>query len=59
MATAENAKLQYESGQDIVAFVALTDTGDHKDFRSADALWSNKSGYKPTIYHSKILTAFC
>ena len=49
MATAENAKLQYESGQDIVAFVALTDTGDHKDFRSADALWSNKSGYKSSV----------
>ena len=56
MATAENAKLQYESGQDIVAFVALTDTGDHKDFRSADALWSNKSGYKPDVKPNGLVT---
>ncbi len=47
MSTAENAKIQYESGQDLVAFVALTDQGDHKDFRSADPLWSNRSGYEP------------
>lgn len=56
MATAENAKLQYESGQDVVAFVALTDTGDHKDFRSADALWSNKSGYKPSVKPNGLVT---
>lgn len=49
MATAEHAKIQYESGQDIVEFVALTDQGDHMDFRCADPLWSNKSGYQPDI----------
>lgn len=56
MATAENAKIQYESGQDLVAFVALTDQGDHKDFRSADALWSNRSGYEPDVKPNGLAT---
>lgn len=56
MATAENSKIQYESGQDVVAFVALTDQGDHKDFRSADSLWSNKSGYAPDIKPNGLAT---
>jgi hypothetical protein len=56
VATAENAKLQYESGQDVVAFVALTDQGDHKDFRSSDTLWSNKSGYKPDVKPNGLVT---
>jgi len=49
MSDASNAKISYESGQDIVTFVALTDQGDHKDFRSADALWSNRAGYEPDV----------
>ncbi len=32
MFTAENAKIQYESGQDLIAFAALTDQGSHKDY---------------------------
>lgn len=56
MATAENAKIQYESGQDLVAFVPLTDQGDHKDFRSADALWSNRSGYEPDVKPNGLAT---
>lgn len=56
MSTAENAKIQYESGQDLVSFVALTDQGDHKDFRSADNLWSNKSGYKPVVLPNGLAT---
>lgn len=56
MSTAENAKIQYESGQDVVAFVALTDQGDHKDFRSADALWSNKAGYAPDVKPNGLAT---
>lgn len=53
---AENAKIQYESGQDLVAFVALTDQGDHKDFRSADPLWSNRSGYQPDVKPNGLAT---
>jgi hypothetical protein len=56
MATAENAKIQYESGQDLVAFVALTDQGDHKDFRSADPLWSNRAGYQPDVKPNGLAT---
>lgn len=56
MATAENAKIQYESGQDLVAYVALTDQGDHKDFRSADALWSKRSGYTAVVRPNGLVT---
>ena len=53
---ASNAKIQYESGQDQVAFVALTDQGDHKDFRSADPLWSNRAGYEPDVKPNGLAT---
>ncbi|MBN1664837.1 MAG: hypothetical protein JW943_14650 [Deltaproteobacteria bacterium] len=53
---AENAKIQYESGQDLVPFVALTDQGDHKDFRSADPLWSNRAGYQPVVKPNGLAT---
>ncbi len=56
MSTAENAKIQYESGQDLVSSVALTDQGDHKDFRSADPLWSNRSGYEPDVKPNGLAT---
>lgn len=56
MATAENAKVQYEAGQDLVAFVALTDQGDHKDFRSADNFWSARSGYAPVVRPNGLAT---
>lgn len=53
---ASNAKVQYESGQDLVSFVALTDQGDHLDFRSADALWSNRAGYEPDVKPNGLAT---
>ena len=56
MSTAENAKIQYESGQDLVTFVALTDQGDHLDFRSADSLWSNRAGYVPDVKPNGLAT---
>ena len=56
MGTASNAKISYESGQDLVAFVALTDQGDHKDFQSADPLWSNRAGYEPNIKPNGLAT---
>lgn len=49
MPTAENAKLDFEAGQNLVAMVALTDEGDHLNFNGADALWSKKSGFTPTV----------
>ena len=56
MATAEMAKIQYESGQNLVTFVALTDQGDHKDFRGADPLWSNRAGYQPIVKPNGLAT---
>ena len=56
MPTAENAKLQYESGQSLVSFVALTASTDRKTFLSADALWSNRAGYKPDVKPNGLAT---
>jgi len=49
MSTAENARIDYECGQDSVAMTALTDQGDHKDFRGPDPLWSGKAGFSPNV----------
>ena len=49
MATAENAKLQYEAGQTAYAMAALTDTGDATTFTGAAAPWSGRSGYEPDV----------
>ena len=49
MPTASNALLKYEAGQNLVAMVALTDSGDHIIFNSADAFWSARSGYTPNV----------
>ena len=56
MSTAENAKLQYESGQDLVPFVALTDQGDQTEFLSADTMWSNRAGYQPEVRPNGLAT---
>lgn len=56
MPTAENAKLQYEGGQNVVAMTALTDSGDHIKFTSAASLWSQRSGYAPVVRPNGLLT---
>ena len=56
MATAENAKLDYEGGQNAVAMSALTDSGDNTSFTSAATLWSNRSGFVPVIRPNGVLT---
>lgn len=56
MPSADNAILYYEAGQSLVAMAALTDSGDHLKFDSADALWSDKSGYSPDIKPNGVLT---
>src|SRR5574337_63616 len=56
MPTAENAKLQYEGGQNVVAMTALTDAGDRTKFTSAAALWSKRSGYAPVVRPNGLLT---
>ncbi len=48
MATAENAKIQIELGQELTTYTAATDSGDHQIF-NAGTLWSGKSGYEPSV----------
>lgn len=47
--TAENAKLQYEAGQDDEPMTELTDNGDHITFKSAKSLWSGRNEHTPII----------
>ena len=58
MATAENAKLQYEAGQNAVAMSALTNSGDETTFTSAAALWSGRGGFAPVVRPNGVLTGF-
>lgn len=56
MATAENAKLEYESGQQSYTMSALTDSGDATIFSSSAALWSSKTGFAPVVRPNGVLT---
>jgi len=56
MDNSRKCKIQYESGQDLVPFVALTDQGDHMDFRSSDPLWSKREGYEPNVKPNGLAT---
>ena len=56
MGTAGNAKIQYESAQSLVEYVAMTDSGDHIVFTSAANVWSDRVGYAPSIRPDGIIT---
>ena len=56
MATAENAKLQYEAGQTAYSMSALTDSGDATIFTSSATLFSKKSGYAPDVRPNGLIT---
>lgn len=56
MATAENAKLQYEGGQSSTPMTLLTAGADRQTYTSAASLWSQRSGYAPVIRPNGILT---
>lgn len=58
MATAENAKLQYEAGQNSVAMSVLTNSGDETTFTSAATLWSGRAGFAPVVRPNGVLTGF-
>jgi hypothetical protein len=49
MASAKDAKLQYEAGQTAYAMAALNDSGDATTFTGAAAPWSRRSGYAPVV----------
>ncbi|NCC23022.1 MAG: hypothetical protein EOM26_11280 [Alphaproteobacteria bacterium] len=56
MASAKDAKLQYEAGQTAYAMAALTDTGDATTFTGVAAPWSRRSGYAPTVYPDGLIS---
>lgn len=56
MATAENAKLQYEAGQNAVAMSALVNSGDRTLYTSGASLWSGRSGFAPVVRPNGLLT---
>lgn len=58
MATSENAKIQIETGQSLVAFVAMTDSGDHKTYTAASGVWSGKAGYAPDIRPNGVVSGY-
>ena len=49
MPTAENARLQYEGGQNSFPMSLLVDSGDHITFTSLAEQWSGRSGYAPDV----------
>jgi hypothetical protein len=58
MPTAENARLQYEAGQQAAAMTLLTNSGDNTRFTSAAALWSQRAGSAPIVRPNGVLTGF-
>jgi hypothetical protein len=57
MSSSKNAKIQIETGQTLVAYAAMTDSGDQQVFTiSGGTLWSGKSGYVPTVRPNGIVT---
>ncbi|MCK7542971.1 hypothetical protein MLC59_02145 [Marinobacter bryozoorum] len=56
MANAENAKIQYEGGQNVSAMDALIDSGDATTFESGAELWSRRSGFEPVIRPDGLIT---
>jgi hypothetical protein len=56
MATAENAKLQYEAGQTSTSMTTLTNSGDETTFTSSASLWSKRAGYAPVVLPNGMLT---
>ncbi len=55
MATAENAKLEYEAGQNSVA-MSLLSTTDNITYTTGSSLFSNRSGFAPDVKPNGLLT---
>lgn len=57
MATSKNAKLQFESGQTVADYAAMTDSGDHKVHTiSGGTVFSGKSGFEPVVRPNGIVS---
>jgi len=49
MSNSENGKIQYEQGQVLTTYEAMTDSGDQQVFTATEDIWSGKSGFTPSI----------
>lgn len=49
MSISANAQIEFEAGQTLHAFHALTDSGDHTRFESTHSPWSRCQGFDPVI----------
>ena len=57
MATSKNAKIEFESGQTVVNYAAMTDSGDHMVHTiSGGTVFSGKSGFEPIVRPNGIVT---
>lgn len=57
MATSKNAKIDFESGQTLYDYAAMTDSGDHIVHTiSGGTIYSGKSGFAPIIRPNGIVT---
>lgn len=56
MATAQDATLEYESGQTQFPLSALTDSGDHLTFNGNGDLFSTAPGFTPVIRPNGVIT---
>lgn len=56
MAVSENAKIQIETGQSLVAFTSLTNSGDNRTYTATDLLWSGKAGFAPDVRPNGIVS---
>ena len=56
MANAENAKIQYEGGQNQSPMAALSDSGDATTFESGASLWSRRTGFEPVVRPDGLIT---
>lgn len=56
MANAENAKIQYEGGQNQSPMDALIDSGDATTFESGAELWSRRTGFAPVVRPDGLIT---
>ncbi len=57
MATSQNAKLQFESGQTVADYAAMTDSGDHTVYTiSGGTVFSGKSGFAPIVRPNGIVS---
>lgn len=54
--TAANARLYYESGQELVEMTALEDSGDRTVFESGDKFWSGASGKESVVRPDGLVT---